>query len=183
MTKTKKPTPVEGMVTVGIDEIIPYWRNPRNATDADIAKVMMSITEYGYQAPIIVDADNVIIVGHTRYLALRRLGWTEVPVMVSDLEPHSAKEYRIIDNRAGEFTAWDRDLLLTELRGFTSEEMLNAFFPDMDLTAELTDEALLPPIERPGRNLHDDPVFGDTCICPHCFHQFSLASLETASPS
>ena len=66
--------------TVSIETLIPYWRNPRK-NDIAIEKVKASIQEFGYQNPIIVDKDMTIIAGHTRYRALKELGYTEVPVI------------------------------------------------------------------------------------------------------
>lgn len=169
------------LTTVAINAIVPYWRNPRNATDADIAKVMRSITEYGYQAPIIVDRDHVIIVGHTRYLALRRLGWTEVPVLVTDLDGRKAREYRLIDNRVGEFALWDRTKLLDELRSFTNDGVLHLFFPELDLNL------------TPGQSVLDTRSLGlgkershaidptppsRTLTCPSCYGVFDLPEDE-----
>jgi ParB-like nuclease domain len=175
-TKTKpKPVPDEQLVTLPIDDIVPYWRNPRVATEAAIAKLMRSIETYGYQNPIMVDSDKVIITGHTRYLALRRLGWTEIPVIVTNMPGHLAKEYRIIDNRSAEFTYWDRTRLLAELRQFTDGGMLNLFFPEIDLS--LTDQHTLdtaslvtPPEPPPVR--HPPNAASRVVTCPHCYHQF-----------
>jgi ParB/Sulfiredoxin domain len=161
----------EELIKLPIAAIVPYWRNPRNATDRDIAKIMRSIEEYGYQSPIIVDANHVIIAGHTRYLALRRLGWSEIPVLVRDLPEHLAKEYRIIDNRAGEFTEWDHTRLMAELREFTSPSMVGVFFPEIDLTFAGSE----PVFEEPEyRDVGDEIRPSRICTCPHCYVQFSL---------
>ncbi|MNW47469.1 ParB-like nuclease domain protein [compost metagenome] len=98
-------------------------------------KVLASIERFGYQAPIIVDAEHVIIVGHTRYAALRQLGWSEIPVLVSDMEPQAAQEYRIVDNKTSEYATWNPDLLLVEVRQ-AHEDVAEAFFPDIDLSIE-----------------------------------------------
>lgn len=99
-----------------LSHIQPYWRNPRRIPESSIEAVIDSIQKYGYQQPIVVDEKNVIIVGHTRYAALQRLGVERVPVIESHLPPKLAKEYRIMDNRAGEDSAWDFPTLLLELR-------------------------------------------------------------------
>jgi hypothetical protein len=163
---------------IPIDEVVPYWRNPRSATDSDIAKVMRSIEEYGYQAPIIVDADNVIVAGHTRYMACRRLGYTEVSVLTTDLDQHACKEYRIIDNRSAELTGWDRDKLLSELREFGSSGVLSAFFPEVDLNMETMNvEDLVRPVDlAPPKPPAAVP--SRTVICPKCYHEFELAKEE-----
>jgi len=117
--------------TVKLDTLVPYWRNPRK-NDLAVEKVKASIQEYGYQAPIIVDSKLTIIVGHTRYRALRELGWTEAPVVISDMPAKKAKEYRIIDNRTSEYAEWTDDLSL-ELKEFTNLEFRDLFFPDIEL--------------------------------------------------
>ena len=163
----------QSLVTLPINGIVPYWRNPRNATEADIAKVMRSITEFGYQSPIVVDADHVIIAGHVRYLALRRLGWEEVPVLVSDLTAQQAKEYRIVDNRVGEFTAWDHEKLVAELATFTDKGVIGAFFPELELdyrNQEDEEEAKAPLAPLPEWT----PPPARSCTCPHCYHVFEL---------
>ena len=99
-----------------IDKPIPYARNPRKISDEAVAAVAGSIKEFGFKSPIIVDAEGVIINGHTRLKAAMRLGMAEVPVVVaSDLTPEQAKAYRLADNRVAEFTDWDKELLSLEL--------------------------------------------------------------------
>ena len=88
--------------TISLDKVRPYWRNPRRVTEDAVNQLIASIREYGYQQPIVVDSDYVIIVGHTRYAALRRMEVTEAPVRVArSLTPAQAKQYRVLDNRAG----------------------------------------------------------------------------------
>ena len=116
---------------VSIERLIPYWRNPRK-NDLAVEKVKASIQEFGYQAPIIVDNNMTIVAGHTRYRALKELGYTEVDVVITDLPAKKAKEFRIIDNRTSEYATWSADLTL-ELKEFTSPEFLDIFFPDVKL--------------------------------------------------
>lgn len=119
------------VVELKIDEIRPYWKNPRS--DQPVDEVKASIERYGYQSPIVVDADNVIIAGHTRYKALRELGWSKVAVVRSDLPPEKAREYRIADNAIGEIGDWDWGSLTEELRAMEDLTALDGFFPDLDL--------------------------------------------------
>jgi hypothetical protein len=99
-----------------IDRLIPYARNARNITDTAVAKVAGSIREFGWRQPIVVDAQRVIIAGHTRLLAARQLRLTEVPVHVADnLTPAQVKAYRLMDNRSHDETSWDYALLGPEL--------------------------------------------------------------------
>ena len=101
-------------------DIRPYDRNPRHNEEA-VDAVAKSIREFGFRNPVILDKDNVIIAGHTRWLAAKALGLEEVPcVVAADLTPEQAKAYRIADNKTGEIAKWDYDLLpieLKELRG------------------------------------------------------------------
>ena len=98
-----------------IDTLIPYARNPRDNKKA-IPKVKASIKEFGFRQPIVVDTENVIVVGHTRWLAAKELGITEVPVHVADsLTPAQIQAYRIADNRTNEEADWDTELLNIEL--------------------------------------------------------------------
>jgi DNA modification methylase len=95
---------------------IPYARNPRVAPEAAVAKVAASIAEYGWRQPIVVDEAGVVIVGHTRLLAAKRLGLGRVPVHVAaGLTPQQVKAYRLADNRTGEETSWDAELLPLEI--------------------------------------------------------------------
>lgn len=97
------------------ESILPYDKNPRNNTKS-VEVVCRSITEYGWQQPIVVDKDLIIIVGHTRHQAAQQLGLTEVPVLIADnLSEEQARAYRIMDNRSGEFSDWDNTLLIDEL--------------------------------------------------------------------
>ncbi|MBZ5700271.1 MAG: ParB N-terminal domain-containing protein [Acidobacteriia bacterium] len=98
-----------------VSRVIPYKRNPRRNEDA-VEKVARSIKEFGFKQPIVVDKDDVIIVGHTRLLAALRLGMKEVPVLVArDLSPSQVKAYRLADNRVHEEAEWDEELLALEL--------------------------------------------------------------------
>ena len=97
------------------EELIPYERNPRR-NDKAVNVVAESIRQFGFRVPIIVDADGVIICGHTRRLAALKLGLTEVPVtVVDDLTEDQVKAYRLADNRVAELAGWDDKLLKEEL--------------------------------------------------------------------
>ena len=145
--------------TIKIDEIIPYVRNPRQNKDA-IAKVSASLKEFGWQQPIVVDKDMVVIAGHTRLEAARTLGMDKVPVQIAeDLTDAQVKAYRIADNRVSQEAEWDLDLLKLELAdldnldydllltGFDDDELngmlieaVEEGFTDEDDVPELPDE-------------------------------------------
>lgn len=98
-----------------IDRPVAYARNPRRNAAA-IDKVAASLKEFGWKQPVVVDAQGVIVVGHTRVLAAKKLGLAEVPVVVaSDLTPAQCKAYRLADNRTNEEAEWDNPLLALEL--------------------------------------------------------------------
>ena len=98
-----------------IGDIKPYATNPRKNTKA-IDTVAKSLEQFGFQQPIVVDKNNYIIVGHTRYAAAKKLNLQTVPVLVADkLTDAEAKQYRIMDNRSNENAKWDEALLFDEL--------------------------------------------------------------------
>lgn len=97
------------------DSILPYDKNPR-LNDAAVQAVARSLKEFNFRQPIVVDKDNVIVVGHTRWKAAKQLGMTEVPVHVAhDLSPEKAKAYRLTDNQTATIAEWNMDLLPLEL--------------------------------------------------------------------
>jgi hypothetical protein len=99
-----------------IDRVVPYSKNPRKITQAAIDKVADSIAEYGWQQPIVVDADGVTIVGHVRLLASKKLGEKVVPVQIADnLTPAQVRGYRLMDNRSNQETDWFPALLKDEI--------------------------------------------------------------------
>lgn len=101
----------------------PYARNPRNNERA-VAAVAASIRDYGFRQPIIVDGDNVIVAGHTRWLAAQKLGLTEVPtISAADLTAKQIKAFRLVDNKAGEIAKWNWDLLNDELAALEKDRV------------------------------------------------------------
>ncbi len=101
--------------SIPLENLIPYARNPRK-NEAAVDKVAASLKEFGWQQPIVVDKENVIVAGHTRLLAAKRLKLSEAPVVVAeDLTPAQIKAYRLADNRSHEDATWDDDLLALEL--------------------------------------------------------------------
>jgi hypothetical protein len=118
-----------------IESIIRFARNARKIPPQAVDKVAASIKEFGWRVPIVVDKDGVIICGHTRLLAARKLGLQEAPVHVADnLTPAQVRAYRLLDNRSHEETSWDEDLLGLELLD------LKGMGVDLDLTGFNTDE-------------------------------------------
>jgi hypothetical protein len=128
---------------IPIEAIKEYERNPR-ANDAAVGPVAESIKSFGFKVPVIVDADNVIVAGHTRVRAARQLGMTEVPaVRADDLTAEQIKAFRIADNKLHELSSWNLELLTTELGelklldvdlnslGFNDDELAKLFGDDV----------------------------------------------------
>ena len=137
-----------------ITTIKPYENNPRKLKDSAIEKVAMSLKEYGFRQPIVVDKDRIIVVGHTRYRASKKLGFKEVPITVADnLTPEQINAYRIADNRTAEESEWDNELLKMEIKdleakdfkldllGFNEDQLNDMLFEEKQ---GLTDEDEVP---------------------------------------
>ena len=116
------------MQMLSVDEIIPYENNPRNNQKA-VQVVAKSIREFGFRNPVVVDKNNVVIVGHTRLEASKVLGYKEVPVIIADdLSDEQVKAFRIMDNKSSEFAEWDYDKLLADVNDLIEQNY------DIDLT-------------------------------------------------
>lgn len=133
-----------------LDQIIPYENNPRNNENA-VEAVANSIKEFGFNQPIAVDKNGIIVVGHTRYKAAEKLGIKEVPVVVlDDLTDEQIKAYRIADNSTNELAEWDFEKLGLELDGIGLDMTLFGIEPeekepeeddfDVDIALENIDE-------------------------------------------
>jgi DNA modification methylase len=149
---------------VPIESIHPYDRNPRD-NDAAVDAVVKSIREFGWRQPIVVDGESVIVVGHTRWKAAKKMGLTQVPVHVAkELTPAQAKAYRLADNQTATIAEWNLELLPAELLelkdmnfdlellGWTPAELSEVLAPpenlglvDPDLVPEPPDEATTRP--------------------------------------
>ena len=124
-----------------IQSIRPYPHNPRQ-NDQTIDKIRQSLERFGWQQPIVVDSKGVIVVGHSRYAAAVELGYQQVPVVwARDLSDKEARAYRIMDNKAHDWTRWDREELKFELEdfvdlditGFTLKELDEILYPEAGL--------------------------------------------------
>lgn len=118
---------------LAIEKIRAYDRNAKKHPKEQVEAIAKSITEFGFNQPIVVDIANVVIVGHGRLEAAHSLGLDTVPVVTVDLSPEQARAYRIADNKLNE-SDWDFDLLVTELQTIHAED-----YP-IDLTGFSTTE-------------------------------------------
>src|SRR3990172_9249254 len=95
-----------------IDKLVPYERNARTHSDSQVAQIAASIAEFGFNSPILVDTNAGIIAGHGRLLAARKLGLTEVPVIILDhLSETQKRAYIIADNKLAELAGWNEEIL------------------------------------------------------------------------
>jgi DNA modification methylase len=155
-----------------ISTIKPYENNPRKLSEQAIQKVAMSLKEYGFRQPIVVDKNMVIVAGHTRYRASKKLGLKQVPISIIDnLSEEQINAYRIADNRTAEESEWDNELLRMEIKeleakdfkldllGFNDEQLNNILFEEKQ---GLTDEDEVPETpEEPISKLGDIWILGN----------------------
>jgi hypothetical protein len=129
MSESKGEIDIQDKVeVVEIDELLPYSNNPKEHPDEQVEKIASSIKNFGWDQPIVVDADNEIIKGHGRFKAAKRLGLDEVPIIrQEDLSDAEARAARIADNKTAE-SPWDDELLATEVDMITDVD-------DIDETA------------------------------------------------
>jgi DNA modification methylase len=153
--------------TITVDKLIPYVRNSRTHSDAQIAQIAASIKEFGWTNPILVDAENGIIAGHGRLMAARKLGYKEVPVIeLKDMTETQKRAYVIADNQLALNAGWDFSLLSLEvadlkendfdldLLGFDPKELEKLLEPEE--VEGLTDEDEVPEVpEEPKTKLGD----------------------------
>lgn len=127
------------IVNKNINELKAYENNPRNNREA-IQYVIKSIKEFGFKVPIVIDTNNVIVSGHTRYEASKQLGLEEVPcVVIDDLNEQQVNAFRIADNKVAERAEWDWDKLADELGTITDIDMEEFGFEDIIKGQDLTD--------------------------------------------
>lgn len=156
-----------------VEEITPYDRNPRHNEEA-VEMVRKSIDEFGFNVPILLDKDHVIIAGHTRWEAAQGKLETVPCIILDELDEKKARQYRIIDNKTAEHGIWDYEKLIDELSDIKELDMSIFEFGDLNRTED--EEALDEEDERFTSNLDqsfeielDD--FGDEAFeyeCPYC---------------
>lgn len=134
-----------------IDKVVPYENNPRNNNDA-VDSTANSIKEFGWQQPIVVDKAGVVIVGHTRLKAAKKLKLDQVPVTVANnLTDEQVKAYRLADNKTGELAEWESKMLNEELDEILNIDMEQFGFepekdeeieeePEIEFSQELNEE-------------------------------------------
>ena len=182
-------------VEVNLSDIKPYWRNPRDNTAA-VHAVKQSIENYGMNQPLVLDTENVIVAGHTRYKALLEMGAATAPCVIIDLPPQKAKEYRIADNKTSELAVWDITKLIPELRELEDAESMQVYFGSEDLTQLLEDTAGMTNIDPTNAQIDALSQQASTkfdgidkraadgmveLICPECGHAIFVSRADIAN--
>jgi DNA modification methylase len=140
---------------IPVERLVPYVRNARTHSDGQVAQIAGSIAEFGFVNPILVGADDVIIAGHGRLLAARKVGLADVPVIrLGHLSETQCRALVIADNKIAENAGWDEDLLRLELEELRAEDF------DLDITGFDLDEIdrLLQGTDTTGGDIDDDEV-------------------------
>lgn len=174
---------------VEVEKLIPYVRNSRTHSDAQVAQIAASIKEFGWTNPILVDGENGIIAGHGRLLAARKLGAKDVPVIeLAHLTESQKRAYVIADNQLAMNAGWDTAMLTLELAdlkesefdldliGFDAKELEKLLEPEQ--VEGLTDEDAVPDApEEPKTKLGDIYQLGNHRLM--CGDSTSIADIET----
>lgn len=114
---------VTELPTIGVDALIPYAKNSRTHSEAQVAQIAASIREFGWTNPVLLDEDGTIIAGHGRILAARKLGMAAVPYLtLAGLTPAQRRAYVIADNKLALNAGWDDELLKVELETLRDED-------------------------------------------------------------
>ena len=142
---------------ISTKDIVPYDRNTKKHDKTQINNVAESIKQYGFVQPIVIDKNNIVVIGHCRLLAAKQLKMKEVPcVCVEDLTEEQVKALRIVDNKSNE-SPWDFDIL--------SDELAELDLSDFDFSFGIADDDELPDFEdEPSKNNSKN----DICQCPKC---------------
>lgn len=168
------------VIDVKLTDLKPYEKNPRHNDEA-VKYVVKSIKEFGFKVPLVIDENNVIVAGHTRYKASLELGLETVPCIIADdLTPKQIKAFRLADNKVAEKSYWDFDLLNEELTDIGIDIDMGSFdfkvFSEDDVKEDFDD------FEDIGSSNSGDKDKGDevpktekkTIICPHCGEEIEL---------
>lgn len=124
------------IIEMDIEKVIPYKNNPRKNDEA-VDKVALSISAFGFKVPIVLDADNVVVTGHTRLKAAKKLGLSKVPcILADDLTQEQIRAFRLADNKVAEFSQWDEDKLMQELEELENVDMSLYGFDELEAEVE-----------------------------------------------
>lgn len=154
------------IIVKSTNELTPYENNPRYNDEA-VKYVAESIKAFGFKVPLVIDKNNVIVCGHTRYKAANELGMTEIPCIIADdLSEEQIKAFRLADNKVAEFSKWDMELLNSELEGLDLDMSDFGFIELADLDVESFFEDAEPKADKQTEEKE--------IVCPHCDMTFAM---------
>ena len=157
---------------IRLADIKPYENNPRDNERA-VQPVTESIRQFGFRVPMVLDADNVIIAGHTRYLAANELKLEEVPaIYADDLTPEQIKAFRLVDNKIQEIAEWDWDAIFEELDLIQGIDMKLLGFEEFlnNDQGEMKERKIAESFEIDTDSFADEEFAQE---CPHCGFRFN----------
>ena len=155
---------------IAVKDLIPYEKNTKKHDDVQIKNVAESIKQYGFVQPIVIDKNNVVVIGHCRLLAAKKLKMSEVPcVCVEDLTEEQVKALRNVDNKSNE-SPWDFDFLADELAEIDLSDFDFDFGIDIYEATEFTDEQLNEFFEDAPEKVKEPKKIQ----CPHCGEWFEV---------
>jgi hypothetical protein len=174
-TENSQSWPADKIERRSVESLIPYARNARTHSDAQVAQIAASIKEWGWTTPVLVDEDGEIIAGHGRVMAARKLGIEEVPTMTATGWTKAQKQaYVLADNQLPQNAGWDMDLLKIEMQDLDGEGF------DLELlgfSVEFMDGLFYEPKYEPGTEGDQgklDELAPKMVECPHCGGNFDL---------
>ena len=152
---------------INLLDLVPYEKNPRRNESA-VTFVAASIKEFGFKVPIVIDKNNVIVAGHTRFLAAKEIGIEEVPcVIADDLTDKQIKAFRLADNKVSEKSEWDFSLLSDELDDLFEFDMSDFGFASDNILLDVKDDDFLQDTEGTKEKKVKE------ITCPHCGEVFT----------
>jgi ParB-like chromosome segregation protein Spo0J len=144
-----------------ISQLVPDPQNARAHDQQNIDAIAASLNNFGQQKPVVITGENVILAGNGTVTAAKQLGWTEIQVNVAPKtwSYETARAYSLADNRTGELSTWDTDILASHLVDLDAEgwDVSDFGFPE-----------LTPPLD-PGER---EPKPPKVTVCPNCYHEF-----------
>lgn len=154
------------IIDIKIEDLIPYENNPR-INDNAVDYVAKSIQDFGFKVPLVIDTNNVIVAGHTRYLASLKLGLDKIPCLVAnDLNTEQIKAFRLIDNKVSEYSKWDMDKLEEELSNINID-MTDFGFVELEKNWNIDDFFVEDTTEKVENTTEKEEI-----QCPHCKQWF-----------
>lgn len=148
------------VIEKSVSDLKMYEKNPRK-NDSSVDAVAESIKEFGFKVPIVIDKNDVIVTGHTRYKACLKLGLKTVPCIVADdLNEEQIKAFRLADNKTSELSSWDYTLLDTELDDIFNIDMKDFGFINFEINWDEIEEVSKENYEKPTSDKLRCPICG-----------------------